>query len=108
MVKKILLFLILSQILFAEPLKRVDIAVTAYNVDRAVIKDTRVVYLDSGINWISFSDVAALIDPTSVHLTSPGIEIIEQNFNYDIVNDAKLLTKYIGEYVSIFDKSGNI
>jgi len=88
-------------------LKKVDVAVTAYNVDRAVIKDTRKIVLAKGENWVNFSDVAALIDPTSVHLTSTGgreFEIVEQNFDYDLVGDAKLLCKYLNEYVEIVDK----
>ncbi len=88
--------------------KQVDVAVTAYNVDRAVIKDTRKIKLEKGENWISFSDVAAQIDPTSVHLTSSGLEIKEQNFDYDLVSDARLLNKYLGEYVVIDDKEGNL
>ncbi len=90
-------------------LKRVDVAVTAYNVDRAVIKDTRQIVLAKGENWVKFSDVAALIEPTSVHLTSAGgkeFEIAEQNFDYDLVGDAKLLYKYLNEYVEIVDKDG--
>ena len=90
-------------------LKRVDVAVTAYNVDRAVVKDTRRIVLMEGENWVKFSDVAALIEPTSVHLTSTGekeFEIVEQNFDYDLVGDAKLLSKYLNEYVEIVDKGG--
>ena len=90
-------------------LTRVDVAVTAYNVDRAVIKDTRQIVLAEGENWVKFADVAALIDPTSVHLASTGgkeFEIVEQNFDYDLVGDAKLLSKYLNEPVEIVDRDG--
>ncbi len=90
-------------------LERVDIAVTAYNVNLAVIKDTRRIELEEGVNWVKFTDVAALIDPTSVHLTFAGdsaLTINEQNFDYDKVSDAKLLNKYLGEYIAIMDKDG--
>jgi len=100
-----------SPLSLADELKREDIAVTAYNVDRAVIRDTRSVELEKGVNWVKFSDVAALIIPTSVHLTSStdkAFEIEEQNFDYDLVSDAKLLSKYIGEYVAVADKDGHL
>ena len=104
----LVLFLALLPSALCSEMERVDVAVTAYNVDRAVIKDTRKVELRKGENWVSFSDVAARIDPTSVHLTSPEILIKEQNFDYDLVSDAKLLNKYLGEYVAIADKEGNL
>jgi len=91
-------------------LEKVDLALTVYNVNLALIKDTRRVELEEGMNWVKFTDVAALIDATSVHLTFAGngeFTINEQNFDYDKISDAKLLNKYLGESVVVMDKDGN-
>jgi len=89
-----------------------EIAVTVYNQNRAVVRDVRTFELAKGVNEVSFTDVAALIDPTSVHfksLTDPrGCAVKEQNFDYDVADDAKMLWKYVGTRVRILTKSGNL
>lgn len=87
----------------SEELRRVDLAVTAYNEDRAVVYDVRSIGLEKGINSVRFADVAALIDPTSVQLTSKDAPFTmrEQNFDYDVAGDAQLLYKYLGRRVRL-------
>jgi hypothetical protein len=67
-------------------------AVTVYNEGTALVRDRRSLGLASGFNEIAFSDVAAMIDPTSVlfkSLTDPGtIAVLEQNYIFDLVNSA--------------------
>lgn len=82
--------------------------VTIYNQNFGLVKDRRSLELKKGINDIRFSDVAALIEPTSVHfksLTDPlGCAIQEQNYEYDLVNADKLLRKYIDKRIKIITK----
>src|SRR5262245_66087611 len=63
-----------------------DVMVTIYNGNLGLVKDTREVRLDSGTLEVKFMDVAAQIDPTSVHLKSltdaGGLKILEQNYEY--------------------------
>ena len=66
-----------------------DIAVTVYNNNLGVVKDVRELDLKSGLSQISITDVAKLIDPTSVHINLNG-EVIEQNYQYDLVNFYKI------------------
>ena len=87
----------------AQDLERIDLAVTVYNEDRAVVYDVRKTPLEKGLNSVLFADVAALIDPTSVQLASQGapFTIREQNFDYDVAGDAQLLYKYLGRAVTL-------
>ena len=86
----------------------VELAV--YNQDLALVKDRRTLDLEEGLNEIRFVDVAALIDPTSVHfrsLTDPqGTVVLEQNYEYDIVGSAKLLAKYVDQEIGLVTEDG--
>ena len=67
-----------------------DVMVTIYNGNLGLVKDMREVRLPTGINEVAFMDVAAQIDPTTVHLQSltdpAGLRILEQNYEYDLVS----------------------
>lgn len=78
---------------------------TIYNDNFAVIRQGRNMSFEKGVNTMKFTDVASAIDPTSVNfkcLSAPGaISILEQNYEYDLVNSASLLKKYIDKNVTI-------
>lgn len=81
------------------------VEVTVYNQNLGLVKETRSFDLQRGVNDVTAVDVAAQIDPTSVHfksLTSPGqVDVIEQNFEYDLVSPDKLLEKYLGKPIEL-------
>jgi hypothetical protein len=87
-----------------------DVMVTIYNGNLGLVKDTREVRLDAGMLEVQFADVAALIDPTSVHLKSltdpTALRILEQNYEYDLLTSAKLLEKYVGKKVRLYQSNG--
>jgi hypothetical protein len=93
-----------------------DIAVTVYNNDRALVRETREITLSRGIQTLEFDNVASRIDATSVlpkfANESSKIKIIEQNFDYDLVSRDKLLSKYIGKKIEVErigeDKRGKV
>ena len=80
-----------------------DVAVTIYNSNIGLVKDTRLIDVKPGIVELMFMDVAAKIDPTSVHIRSltegDGLSILEQNYEYDLLSPQKLLEKYVGKTV---------
>jgi len=82
-----------------------DVAVTVYNNNRALIRETRDINIKKGVQTLEFDNVAAQIDPTSVlpkFLSEPSkIIVLEQNFDYDLVDTNKLLSKYIGKDIEI-------
>ena len=77
----------------------------------AVVRHLRELDLKPGRNTVRFSDVAALIDPTTVSfesLTDPkGTSVIEQNFQFDLVNTQKLLEKYVDREIEVDQVRGN-
>lgn len=88
-----------------------DLMVTIYNANLGLVKDTREVRFDSGMLEVQFADVAAQIDPTSVHLKSltdpSGLKILEQNYEYDLLTSAKLMEKYVGKKVRLYQSNGS-
>jgi hypothetical protein len=54
-------------------------------------------------------DVAAQIIPTSVHIKSlvnaDSLQIFEQNYEYDLLNPQKLMDKYVGKEVKLYQKN---
>ena len=87
-----------------------DVMVTIYNGNLGLVKDVREVRLPVGLTEAQFMDVAALIDPTSVHLKSltdpTGLKILEQNYEYDLLSSDKLLEKYVGKTVRLYQSDG--
>src|SRR6266498_3642502 len=87
-----------------------DLMVTIYNGNLGLVKDTREIRLDAGMLEVQFADVAAQIDPTSVHLKSltdpAGLRILEQNYEYDLLSSAKLMEKYVGKKVRLYTSDG--
>ena len=77
----------------------------------ALVRQQRDLSLNRGRNSVRFSDVAAFIDPTTVmfeSLTDPaGTSVVEQNFQFDLVNQEKLLQKYIDQTVKVDQVRGN-
>ncbi len=71
----------------------------------AVVRHERDLPLNRGRNSVRFTDVAAFIDPTTVmfeSLTDPaGTSVVEQNFQFDLVNQEKLLRKYLDQTVKV-------
>jgi len=67
-----------------------DVMVTIYNGNLGLVKDVRRARFDAGAVEVRFMDVAALIDPASVHLkslTEAGkLKIVEQNYEYDHIS----------------------
>ncbi len=80
-------------------------ALTIYNDNFAVIRNIRNMDFKKGVNTIKFTDVPSTIDATSVKfqcLSSPGaISILEQNYEYDLVNTQSLLNRYIDKKVAV-------
>ena len=87
-----------------------NVMVTIYNGNLGLVKDVREVRFPIGLTEAQFMDVAAQIDPTSVHLKSlsdpVGLRILEQNYEYDLLSSDKLLEKYVGRMVRLYQSDG--
>ena len=71
----------------------------------AVVRQERDLELTKGRNAVRFTDVAALIDPTTVAFESmtdaTGTTVLEQNYQFDLVSTDKLLQKYIDRPIAV-------
>ena len=97
----------------AEPVPVVDhtarkaVAVTVYNDDLALVKDTREFDIPAGEHALRFVDVAAKIEPRAVavrSLTEPEkLSVVEQNYVFDLISPQKLMEKYVGQEVELVE-----
>jgi hypothetical protein len=75
----------------------------------AMVRHERTVQLAAGRSQLQFTDVAALIDPTTVtfsSLTEPGTRVLEQNFQFDLVSTEKLMLKYLDRSITVERSNG--
>ena len=78
-----------------------DVSVTIYNNNQALVQDVRNLNLPKGRSKQQFPDVSAQIRAETVTLSGPGIGIVEQNFDFDLLTPAKLMEKAVGQTVTL-------
>lgn len=87
------------------PADQKAVAVTIYNNNLALIKDTRRVALARQFNTLAWRGVSSQMRPESAqlrNLASPaGFRLLEQNFDFDLLTPEKLLEKYVGKEVFV-------
>ena len=84
---------------------RQSVNITIYNSNIGLVRETRKITLPVGTVSLRFADVTAQIKPETVHLASltaaDSLRILEQNYQYDLLNPGKLLDKYVGKEVTL-------
>jgi hypothetical protein len=84
---------------------RQSVNITVYNSNLGLVRETRRLTLPSGRVALRFADVTAQIRPETVHLASltapASLRILEQNYQYDLLNPAKLLDKFVGRELTL-------
>jgi hypothetical protein len=82
------------------------IALTIYNTNLGLVKDQRELQLPIGTVELKFMDVASQIIPASVYIKSlvksDSLQVLEQNYEYDLLNPQKLMDKYVGKEVKFY------
>jgi len=82
-----------------------DLALTVYNSSLALVRDVRQLNLAPGESQLRFMDIAASINPAAVHfrsMTDPSkLSVLEQNYEYDLLDPGKLLQKFVGREVTL-------
>ena len=83
-------------------------ALTIYNQNFAVVRDTVPLNLKSGPNAVRYADATAQVEPDSVILRDPAgkhsLQILEQNYRNDPVSQELLLSLFEGKTID-FEKS---
>ncbi len=74
---------------------QIEVQLAVYKNNHGLIKDTRKVVLPVGEGELRFMGVASQIVPVTVHVKSlnypEAFSVIEQNYEYDLMNANKLL-----------------
>jgi hypothetical protein len=82
-----------------------ELALTVYNSDIALVRDVRNLQLARGTSDLHFMDIAATVNPATVHFRSlsqpASVRVLEQNYEYDLLEPEKLLRKYVGRDVTL-------
>jgi hypothetical protein len=92
---------------------RTSVAVTVYNVNLALVRETRNLTVPSrGEASLRFMDVPSSINPRTVHfesLTAPdALAVMEQNYEFDLISPAKLMEKYVGREVELVEQAEDL
>ena len=105
-------FLVAGMVRAGEPVRdamssgsdREAVAVTVYNDDLALVKERRRVDLPAGLARLSLREVAAQMRPETALLRAVSgrpLNLIEQNFDFDLLTPEKLLEKYVGRELTV-------
>jgi hypothetical protein len=86
---------------------RTQVSITVYNQNFGLVREVRELsQLGAGKVELEFRDVAANIQPETVHIKSlgaaGGISVLEQNYRYDLLTPQTLLEKYVGKRVRAY------
>lgn len=88
-----------DNVIIANNDKTVDMAISIYNNNLALVKDTREVKLENGSNEVNFVGVASSIMPETAMLFGNGIKVIEQNYDYNLLSPNNILDESVGKTV---------
>jgi len=81
---------------------------TVYNHGEALVKERFSRHVSAGSSEIEIENVAETLNPSSVKLSSKqDLQVLEQNYRYDLVDQNKLLKKYLGAEVSVILQNDN-
>lgn len=89
-----------------------DVSVTVYNNDLGLIKEVKEIELEKGVNNVKIENIASRIITESVSflpLDNPKkISVLEQNYEYDLLNSNKIMSKYIGKKITVYYSENNM
>ena len=75
----------------------------------ALIKEMRLANLPGGLTKFQMKGTAQYLDSTSLHLkdlTDGTTQVLEQNYQYDLVSNQKLMENYIGKEIEVVTSDG--
>jgi hypothetical protein len=77
------------------------IDITIYADNQALVQDTRSVTFTGAPQKVEFKNVSAQIRPETATLSTSGLSIIEQNFDYDLLSPAKIMENAVGQTITL-------
>ncbi|MFM5917296.1 MAG: DUF4139 domain-containing protein [Novosphingobium sp.] len=77
------------------------IDITIYADNQALVQDVRNVTFTGDKQRIEFKNVSAQIRPETASLVATDMDIIEQNFDYDLLSPAKIMENAVGQTITL-------
>jgi hypothetical protein len=83
---------------------RESVSITVYNQNFGLVREVRAIPLGVGAIELEYGDVASAIQTETVHIRplSNRFDVLEQNYQYDLLSPQKLLEKYVGRTVTVY------
>lgn len=78
-----------------------SLSLTIYNNDLALVRDKRIVSLPKGEGVLAYKEISSAIKPETALFSGNDIEVIEQNFEFDLLTPRSLLNKYVGRSITL-------
>ncbi|MBK7584971.1 MAG: DUF4139 domain-containing protein [Myxococcales bacterium] len=86
--------------------QRREVSITVYNQNFGLVREIRDIDVGTGTVALEFRDVAANIQPETVSIKSlsaaGSLNVLEQNYRYDLLTPQKLLEKHVGKKVRVW------
>jgi hypothetical protein len=110
--RKMRFWIIMTTMMLTAAAMADDLAVTVYNSNLGVVSETRRLDFEKGTHQLQFRDVPSQIDAASVRFevveSSAKVNILEQNYAYDLVSPEKLYNRYLDQEIELLDKDGHL
>ena len=75
------------------------LALSIYNGNLALVKDTRPAHVENGVNEIIFDGVSREIQPETAIIYGQGLKVLEQNYSYNLISEDNLIKQAVGKEV---------
>ena len=85
--------------------QRDAVSITVYNQSFGLVREIPTLDLPSGRIALEYGDVASGIQPETVYirpLSGGPLQVLEQNYQFDLLSPQKLLEKYVGRTVNVY------
>ena len=95
----VLLALLLVSISWAQE----NLSITVTNSGMGLVRELRSLDLQKGVSTVYLEDIPSKIEPTSLLIESSkkSFVVLEQNYEYDLIDVSKVLNKSLGQEVTI-------
>ena len=91
------------------PEQRDTVELTVYNQDLVLIREIRSVDLPRGPFSLEFQGVPERIRPATLLIEAggrTGLMVLEQNYEFDLMNKGRILEKYVGREIAWIQEDG--
>jgi hypothetical protein len=80
--------------------------ITIYSNGFGLVSETRTLDFAKGLQTVPFEGVSQHIEPSSVLFDAPGVNLLEQNYVYDLVDGNALLKRFLDKEITVWLKEG--